>query len=201
MQCWRGSAEWWEDQGFSTSRLFWNLLFSWPRWRDKAKTEQLVGLHLSSPFQFCLVFMRQLPLNQEECSRYFLWDKTLIWFEAWLCPFLSGLPRTISFTSLPHLSHEDTRTLTTHLKESDYMRCVVKSLAHYLTTTKWIIESITWTWAWANARRWWGTERPSMLQFKESQSRTWLDNWTTTTIFILQHIFWVFYTNTVLWPS
>ena len=38
-----------------------------------------------------------------------------------------------------------------------------------------------WTWIWANFGRWWGTDRPGMLQSMELQSRTWLGNGKTTT--------------------
>ena len=122
---------------------------------------------IASQFSLSVLFNVYEAASSESggISRCFLWDKELIWLESWLCPFLSGSPRTISFTPLPHLSHEDTRTLITHLKESDYARCVVKSLAHCLTITEWIIELVKWTWAWANAGRWWGTERPGVLQF------------------------------------
>ena len=39
------------------------------------------------------------------------------------------------------------------------------------------------TWVWANSGRWWRTGKPGVLQFMESQSRTWLSNWTRTTMF------------------
>ena len=38
----------------------------------------------------------------------------------------------------------------------------------------------SWTWTWANSRRWWGTGKPGVLKSRESQSGTWLGDWTTT---------------------
>ena len=41
------------------------------------------------------------------------------------------------------------------------------------------MESLTrWTWVWVNSGSWWWTGRPGMLRFMESQSRTWLSDWT-----------------------
>ena len=42
----------------------------------------------------------------------------------------------------------------------------------------------------ANFGRWWGTGRSGMLQSMRSKSRTWLDDWTTTTNIILQVSLW-----------
>ena len=39
----------------------------------------------------------------------------------------------------------------------------------------------SWTWTWANSRRWWGTGKPGVLKSRESQSGIWLGDWTTTT--------------------
>ena len=33
----------------------------------------------------------------------------------------------------------------------------------------WMASPMQWTWTWANSRRWWGTERPGMLQSMELQ--------------------------------
>ena len=33
----------------------------------------------------------------------------------------------------------------------------------------WMASLIQWTWTWANSRRWWGTEKPGMLQSMGSQ--------------------------------
>ena len=44
----------------------------------------------------------------------------------------------------------------------------------------WVASLIQWTQTWANSRRYWGTERPSILQSMGSQSRTQLSSWTTT---------------------
>ena len=41
----------------------------------------------------------------------------------------------------------------------------------------WMPSPTSWTWVWANSRRWWWTGKPGMLQSMESQSRTWLSNW------------------------
>ena len=35
----------------------------------------------------------------------------------------------------------------------------------------WMLSLIQWTWTWANARRWWGTGRPGMLQSMELTGR------------------------------
>ena len=43
----------------------------------------------------------------------------------------------------------------------------------------WMASRMQWTWIWANFRRWWGTERPGMLQswgHKESDTTGWLNN-------------------------
>ena len=37
---------------------------------------------------------------------------------------------------------------------------------------------IQWTWVWVNSGSWWWTERPGLLRFMASQSRTLLSNWT-----------------------
>ena len=37
-----------------------------------------------------------------------------------------------------------------------------------------------WTWVWANSGRPWRTGKPDVLQSMGSQSRTWLNDWTTT---------------------
>ena len=48
-----------------------------------------------------------------------------------------------------------------------------------------------WTWVWVNSRSWWWTGRPGMLQSKESQSWTWLSDWTEInwpSLLLLQHL-------------
>ena len=40
----------------------------------------------------------------------------------------------------------------------------------------------SWTWVWANSRRWWRTGKPGVLQSMGLQSRTQLSHWTTTKI-------------------
>ena len=40
----------------------------------------------------------------------------------------------------------------------------------------WMASPMQWTWTWVNFRRWWGTERPGVLQSMGSQSQTWLNN-------------------------
>ena len=42
----------------------------------------------------------------------------------------------------------------------------------------WMASPTQWTWIWVNSRSWWWTERPSVLQFMESQSQTRLSDWT-----------------------
>ena len=45
----------------------------------------------------------------------------------------------------------------------------------------WMASPTQWTWVWVNSRSWWWTEKPGMLQFMGSQSRTdWVTelNWT-----------------------
>ena len=37
------------------------------------------------------------------------------------------------------------------------------------TSDGWMASLIHWTWTWANSGRWWGTEKPGMLQFTGSQ--------------------------------
>ena len=34
----------------------------------------------------------------------------------------------------------------------------------------WMASSIQWMWTWANFRRWWGAERPSVLQTEQQQN-------------------------------
>ena len=43
---------------------------------------------------------------------------------------------------------------------------------------------------WAKSGRQWRTEDPNVLQFMRSQSRTWLSDWTITTIFV-NYVIWV----------
>ena len=43
----------------------------------------------------------------------------------------------------------------------------------------WMASPIHWTWTWANSGRWWGTEKPGMLQsmgHKELDTTWWLNN-------------------------
>ena len=42
----------------------------------------------------------------------------------------------------------------------------------------WMASPTQWTWVWVNSRSWWWTGRPGMLQSMESQSQTWLNDWT-----------------------
>ena len=46
----------------------------------------------------------------------------------------------------------------------------------------WMASPTQWTWVWASSGRWWRTGRPGVLQAMGSQSRTWVSDWTTTTI-------------------
>ena len=43
----------------------------------------------------------------------------------------------------------------------------------------WMASTIQWTWTWANSGRSWGTGMPGVLQSMQSESWTWLSNWTT----------------------
>ena len=45
----------------------------------------------------------------------------------------------------------------------------------------WMASPMQWTWTWANFRRWWGTWRPGVPQFKGSQSQTQSGDQTTAT--------------------
>ena len=42
----------------------------------------------------------------------------------------------------------------------------------------WMASPTRLTWIWASSRSWWWTGKPGMLQSMESQSWTWLSNWT-----------------------
>ena len=42
----------------------------------------------------------------------------------------------------------------------------------------WMASPIHWTWVWLNSGNWWWTGKPGMLQSMESQSHTWLSDWT-----------------------
>ena len=42
----------------------------------------------------------------------------------------------------------------------------------------WMASLIQWTWVWVNSRSWWRTGSFGNLQSMESQSRTWLSDWT-----------------------
>ena len=44
----------------------------------------------------------------------------------------------------------------------------------------WMASPKQLTWTWTSFGRWWGTERPVLLQSMGSQSWTWLGDWTTT---------------------
>ena len=45
----------------------------------------------------------------------------------------------------------------------------------------WMASLTQWTWVWSSSRRWWRRAKPGMLQSTESQSQTWLSDWTTST--------------------
>ena len=55
-----------------------------------------------------------------------------------------------------------------------------------------------WTWAWANSRRWWGAEKPGVLQFMGSQrvGHDWVTelNWTIS----LSLVFWQHFSDSVI---
>ena len=57
----------------------------------------------------------------------------------------------------------------------------------------WMASLIQKRWTWANSRRWWGTEKAGVLQPMESQSWTWLGNWTTTKCACGDFIYCVFF--------
>ena len=42
----------------------------------------------------------------------------------------------------------------------------------------WMASLTRWMWVWVNSGSWWWTEKPGVLRFMGSQSRTWLSNWT-----------------------
>ena len=42
----------------------------------------------------------------------------------------------------------------------------------------WMASPTWWTWVWVGSRRWWWTEKPSLLHSMGSQSLTRLSNWT-----------------------
>ena len=42
----------------------------------------------------------------------------------------------------------------------------------------WMASLTRWSWVWVNARSWWWTGRPGVLQLMGSQSQTRLSNWT-----------------------
>ena len=42
----------------------------------------------------------------------------------------------------------------------------------------WMVSSTRWTRVWVDYGSWWWTERPGVLRFMGSQSRTWLSKWT-----------------------
>ena len=46
----------------------------------------------------------------------------------------------------------------------------------------WMASPTQWTWVWVSSRGCWRTGRLGMLQSMNSQSWTWLSNWTTTTL-------------------
>ena len=46
----------------------------------------------------------------------------------------------------------------------------------------WTASPTQWTWVWASSGRWWRAGKPGVLLSIESQSWTWLSNWTKTTI-------------------
>ena len=43
----------------------------------------------------------------------------------------------------------------------------------------WMVSLTQWTRLWASSGRWWMTGKPGMLQSMGSQSRTWLNHWTS----------------------
>ena len=45
----------------------------------------------------------------------------------------------------------------------------------------WMASLTQWILAWARSWRWWRTRKPGVLQSMESQSPTWLSDWTTAT--------------------
>ena len=42
----------------------------------------------------------------------------------------------------------------------------------------WMASSTRWTWVWVSSVSWWWTGKPGVLQSIESQSQTWLSDWT-----------------------
>ena len=42
----------------------------------------------------------------------------------------------------------------------------------------WMASPTWWKWVWAGSRNWWWTGKPGVLQSMESQSQTWLSDWT-----------------------
>ena len=54
----------------------------------------------------------------------------------------------------------------------------------------WMASPTRWMWVWVNSRRWWWTGRPGVLWFMESQSWTWLSDWTELN-----------WTETLIWAS
>ena len=42
----------------------------------------------------------------------------------------------------------------------------------------WMASPTQWMWVWVNSGSWWWTGRPGVLWFMESQSQTWLSDWT-----------------------
>ena len=48
----------------------------------------------------------------------------------------------------------------------------------------WMASLIQWKWYWVDSESWWWTGKPGVLQFMESQSRTWLSDWTELSLII-----------------
>ena len=59
----------------------------------------------------------------------------------------------------------------------------------------WMASPTQWTWVWVDSGSWRWTGRPGMLQFMESQSRTWLSDWTELNWYTHMYIFLLFLTT------
>ena len=52
----------------------------------------------------------------------------------------------------------------------------------------WMASPTRWAGAWVNSGNWWWTGRPGVLRYMETQSRTWLSDWTELMFVLLRSL-------------
>ena len=150
----------------------------------------------------CLVKAMVFPLVMYECKSWTI-KRAEHWrieaFELWCWRRLLRVPWTARrfqsvhregnqrwiFIGRTDVKAETPNTLATWCKELTHLKrpwCWERLRAGREWDDRgwdgWMASPTQWTWVWVNSGNWWWTERPGLLQFMGSQSRTRLSNWT-----------------------